>query len=198
MRTKFIEALKPCCSLPYLLLREFVLSLALWNEIDRKKILKEIQIDGTITRKGWILLLNNIDSDTLDLTELREEWLGDCYSLNCEQWERFLNEIKFKEDITTGLFLLKVGDLMKPTAKKLVQLISGFDAFKARDLVDGGYPVLIKPNVRENDWFYNEDVYLDFGEDNGVDLGGITIDKQTSYRGLINIANTFPIHFEIQ
>lgn len=193
MKAKFLEALKPCCSFTYQVFREWISAIALYTESDKEAILKEIRIDGTMTQKGWnLLLLDNARSETLDLREVREQWLGDCNSLNCEQWERLINELLYREEIQTNLYFGGVTDpILMPYASRLIQYITGWDIFKSsefvHDVVENGITKIIKPHVQIDDYFSHEDLVIQYGIDyDGIDMGEIEIRKNMRYSWVLD------------
>ena len=181
MKSKFLEALRPCCSFSYQIFREWISALAFYDESQKDEVLKEIRIDGTMSRKGWnLLLIDNARSETLDLREVREKWLGDCNSLNCEQWESLINELLYREEIQTNLYY---GGTPKfyPFASKVIQYITGLDENKSNQIAFNGSGVIIKKNVQIDDYFTREDFSIEVGVVDGDDLGNWDFLKDTRF-----------------
>lgn len=182
MKSKFLEALRPCCSFSYQIFREWISALAFYDESQKDEVLKEIRIDGTMSRKGWnLLLIDNARSETLDLREVREQWLGDCNSLNCEQWESLINELLYREEIQTNLYYGGTDPKLYPFASKVIQYITGFDENKSNQIAFNESGVIIKKNVQIDDYFTREDFSIEVRVVDGDDLRNWDFLKDTRF-----------------
>lgn len=191
MKNRFLEALRPCNSFSYQDFREWIS--ALYTESDKEAILKEIRIDGTMTQKGWnLLLIDNARSETLDLREVREDWLGDCNALNWEQWESLVSELLYRDEIQTNLYFGGVADpILMPYASRIIQYITGLDEQESERIVEEvfteGIPKIIKPRTQIDDYFSHEDLVFPYGNDaNGIDMGVREIPKNWRYHRVLD------------